>query len=56
MNPSELTVSKSVTLEKPKSWEKTEFSLKVNLEKNDDVEQAKTFAEMLIDSWLKTVK
>lgn len=56
MQPTELIVSKSLTLEKPKSWEKTEFSLKVNLELKDDVEQAKTFAETLIDAWLKLVK
>jgi hypothetical protein len=56
MFPSELIISKSLTLEKQKSWEKTEFSLKINLEKNDDVENAKVFAEMLIDSWLKMEK
>ena len=56
MQPSELTVTKSLTLEKPKSWEKTEFSLKVSLEKNDDVENAKVFAEILIDAWLKLVR
>lgn len=58
MQPSELIVSKSVTLEKKQKccWEKTEFSLKVSLEKNDDPEQAKIFAETLIDSWLRLIR
>jgi hypothetical protein len=53
MEPSELTVTKSRTIEKQKSWEKIEFSLKIELEKNDNPEIAKEFAETLIDSWLK---
>jgi hypothetical protein len=52
MYPSELIVSKSLTLEKSKCWQKTEYSLKISLEKDDNVEDAKTFAETLIDAWL----
>jgi len=56
MQPSELTVTKSMTIEKMKTWQKVEYTLKVNLNPNDDVEQAKTFAEILIDSWIRQVK
>ncbi len=52
MHPSKVTVTKSVTLEKRKRWEKAEFSIEVSLDQNDDPETAKLWVESLLDIWI----
>ena len=52
MHPSKITVTKSLTVEKLKKWEKAEYTLEVELDKNDDPTTAKLWASSLIDIWL----
>lgn len=52
MYPSKVTVSKSLTVEKLKKWKKAEFSIDVSLDRDDDPETAKLWAESLLDSWI----
>lgn len=52
MYPSRITVTKSLTVEKQKAWKKAEFTLEIALDKDDDVETAKIWAESLLDIWI----
>jgi hypothetical protein len=53
MHPSKVAITKSLTVEKARKWEKAEFTIEVSLAKNDDPEFAKNWAETLIDSWVQ---
>jgi len=60
---SKLTVTKGVTLEaraevRPfrSMWNRAEFTVELTLTENDNLEDAKALAELLIDSWIEDAK
>ena len=57
MNVSKITISKGKTVEQPKNqWKKLEYVIELTLSEKDDVEVAKQYAEMLLDTWLDDSK
>jgi hypothetical protein len=56
MYPNELIITKSLTIEKLKRWEKTEFTVKILLNPEDSIETAKGYYSILIDAWLDRMK
>jgi len=53
MKVNKLVVSKGRTVENPSGeWRKSEFTLEIELADNDNVEEIKNYAEMLLEAWL----
>jgi len=52
MYPSKITVSKSLTKEKNKQWDRAEFSIEMTLSDGDDIQVAKDWASSLLDTWI----
>jgi len=60
MKTTKLVMMKGLSVEKPHpsgdKWRKTQITVEVELNHDDDVEAAKSRLETLIDSWLKKEK
>lgn len=52
-----LCVEKARTIEEPKGvWKKIGYIVEIHLEPNENVEDARGYAEMLLTAWLKEQK
>lgn len=52
MKPSKVKVTKALTIEKSKRWDREEYTLEVELEEGDDPTVAKQWASSLLDIWI----